>query len=456
MSGFLHSNGNNFPHFFALVKLKINNARVLHVHYPDSQVVALLVHTDYIADVTAAFAVAKIEPLTNFDPLDPASFVTPSRLVRALKYIRETVRPAVGRSLFKKDWITLDQYIEAVPRATRAPTNKNAAEDATMDEVIDTFSPSLPAALPPAQDPLDDVPMPPMDTQPTMPNMLNITIWNANGCNRYTVDQTTNALLSSSLLFITETWLLSPLRLMTSWQQYHTYGQQLEGQSRGQMGVSLLVNPDCPYPVTHFPSSSPYVLSCQVSSLLVHCVYLPPSLSDLEAMDILDALPHQTHASQTNTIVCGDFNARHQHLLGDSRTTTRGIRLFSWILENGMTCWNSQLSYGIPTFCSQGRVNATTGERFNSVIDLFLSSQQLVNPTMLVHEDLSLGSDHHPVSLSCVLPPPPPPPPAHPRLLWNLSRLAEPDCLYVDLFRSRIQPFRECLTTSPRRFFCTR
>ncbi|KAG1437304.1 hypothetical protein G6F56_013172 [Rhizopus delemar] len=65
---------------------------------------------------------------------------------------------------------------------------------------------------------------------------------------------------------------------------------------------------------------------------------------------------------------------------------------------------------------------------------------------MLVHEDLSLGSDHHPVSLSCVLPPPPPPP-AHPRLLWNLSRLAEPDCLYVDLFRSRIQPFRECLTT---------
>ena len=55
-----------------LHKLKINNARVLDVHYPDSQVVALLVHTDYIADVTAAFAVAKIEPLANFDPLDPA------------------------------------------------------------------------------------------------------------------------------------------------------------------------------------------------------------------------------------------------------------------------------------------------------------------------------------------------------------------------------------------------
>ncbi|KAG1435718.1 hypothetical protein G6F56_013863 [Rhizopus delemar] len=55
-----------------LQKLKINNARVLDVHYPDRQVVALLLHSDYIADVTAAFAVAKIEPLANFNPLDPA------------------------------------------------------------------------------------------------------------------------------------------------------------------------------------------------------------------------------------------------------------------------------------------------------------------------------------------------------------------------------------------------
>ncbi|KAG1350917.1 hypothetical protein G6F61_014704 [Rhizopus arrhizus] len=41
-----------------LAKLKINNARVLDVHYPDSQVVALLLHTDYIPDVVAAFALA--------------------------------------------------------------------------------------------------------------------------------------------------------------------------------------------------------------------------------------------------------------------------------------------------------------------------------------------------------------------------------------------------------------
>ncbi|KAG1434631.1 hypothetical protein G6F56_014243 [Rhizopus delemar] len=66
-----------------------------------------------------------------------------------------------------------------------------------------------------------NTPMPTINTQTTMTPMLNMTLWNANGCNRYTVDQTTNALLTSSLIFITETWLLSPLRLMTSWQQYH-------------------------------------------------------------------------------------------------------------------------------------------------------------------------------------------------------------------------------------------
>ncbi|CAO3700865.1 unnamed protein product [Rhizopus stolonifer] len=100
-----------------LQKLKINNARVLDVHYPDSQVVALLLHSDYIADVTTAFAAAKIEPLADFDPLDPALLRDPklatltatervakctevhqARFVRALKHIRETVRPAVGRS----------------------------------------------------------------------------------------------------------------------------------------------------------------------------------------------------------------------------------------------------------------------------------------------------------------------------------------------------------------------
>ncbi|KAG1441132.1 hypothetical protein G6F56_011619 [Rhizopus delemar] len=270
-------------------------------------------------------------------------------------------------------------------------------------------------------DPIDDlnIPMPNMNTNaPMTNNMINITLWNSNGCNRYTVDQTIKALSTSSILFITETWLISPLRLITPWQQFHTYGLPVEGSHRGQMGISLLVNPDCPYPVTHFPSSSPYVLTCQISTLLIHCVYLPPALSDLEALEILEALPEQTHPSQTDSILCGDFNARHQYLLGDTRTTSRGVKLYSWILENGLHCWNSQLAFGTATYYSNSCISPTTGHHFSSVIDLFLSTQQLVDPQMKVHTDLHLGSDHHPVSLSCFVPSPPPPP-AHPQRLWN-------------------------------------
>ncbi|KAG1306124.1 hypothetical protein G6F62_015468 [Rhizopus arrhizus] len=61
--------------------------------------------------------------------------------------------------------------------------------------------------------------------------------------------------------------------------------------------------------------------------MLIHCVYLPPALSVDEAMEILDNLPVQTHPSQQNTIICGDFNARHREMLGDNRTTRRGTAL---------------------------------------------------------------------------------------------------------------------------------
>ncbi|KAG1316403.1 hypothetical protein G6F62_013523 [Rhizopus arrhizus] len=192
------------------------------------------------------------------------------------------------------------------------------------------------------------------------------------------------------------------------------------------MGISLLVHPDCPYEVTHFPSSSPYVLTCQVSNLLIHCLYLPPALSVEEAMEVLDNLPTQTHPSQHNTIICGDFNARHRELLGDFRTTPRGTALTDWITENGIRCWNAELAFGVPTYNSH------------------TSTSELHSAQLSVHDDLSLGSDHSPLSLSCLVPPPPPPS-SHPRLLWNLSRLFEHDCTYVQLFKDKIRPFLQLL-----------
>ncbi|KAL0582172.1 hypothetical protein ABG067_008055, partial [Albugo candida] len=74
-----------------------------------------------------------------------------------------------------------------------------------------------------------------------------------------------------------------------------------------------------------------------------------------------------------------------------------------------------------------------------------ITSGDLIEPSLVVRTDLSMGSDHHPVSLSFTLPTAPPPPSDHPRLLWNLSKLAHPRCEYVSLFASRVQPLYQRL-----------
>jgi len=385
----------------------------------------------------------------------------------------------------------------------------------------------------------------------SMSQDITITIWNANCLDRMTINTVTQSLPLSSLIFITETWLLSPLRLPTSWQQFHTYGLPVPNMRRGQMGISLLVNPDFPYPVTHIPSVSPYVLSCQVASTLIHCVYLPPtaSFSDSDALSVLRDLPLHSSPSQTNTIICGDLNARHARLLGDTKTTTRGTLLYEWLLDTGLYCWNASFAFGEPTLVQQRRrrvvyqddvllpssdgvfgvsgafdavasgvtggpsgaadsgvagfgdgsfgdsagggalgalgvslgvaVSGVTGgsdpallsansaddsdctddgEPLNdpmsyisyaagSIIDLFLGTHDLLNPSLVVHSDISINSDHHPVSLSFTFDSPPPVRVDHPRWMWNLSKLEDPSCSYTTLFSDRIAPFHDHLVS---------
>ncbi|KAI9003537.1 hypothetical protein CLU79DRAFT_806803 [Phycomyces nitens] len=181
-------------------------------------------------------------------------------------------------------------------------------------------------------------------------NPVTISLWNANGLAKQTLPSILHYASSSSLLFITETWLLSPHRYSTSWQQYHTYGQSVPNASRGCMGISLLVNPSFPYPISVLPSTSPYVLSCIVFDCLIHCLYLPPSLSDIDAIAIVRDLPlSSTSIPSSNTILCGDFNSRMGSFIGTS--------LLSWIQETGLTCWNELLAFGLPTFFSGGAGN---------------------------------------------------------------------------------------------------
>ncbi|KAG1031593.1 hypothetical protein G6F43_013922 [Rhizopus delemar] len=51
-----------------LRQLKLDNGRILDVHYPDNNIVALLVHNDYAADATAILAKSGLKPITDFDP----------------------------------------------------------------------------------------------------------------------------------------------------------------------------------------------------------------------------------------------------------------------------------------------------------------------------------------------------------------------------------------------------
>ncbi|KAK4514470.1 glycoside hydrolase 3 protein [Mucor velutinosus] len=379
-----------------------------------------------------------------------------ARLARGIQHARQYLRSAIARDFQRQGFLSSEQ-VETILRGGSISTSVNtdmdtqgfesSAASSSSSPVFATGaaasslagavfeSASLSSSLPPSS------PAPPA---------LTLTTWNANGLVRQTVNTVTDYLSDFSLIFITETWLLPPLRFPTTWQQFHTYGKRVSGDPhhthRGQQGITLFVNPTCPYPVMPLPSRSPYVFSCRVSKYLIHCLYLPPSLSDQEVATLFegpDALEQDA-----NTILCGDFNARSQALLGDTATYTRGSWLHEFILSNGLHCWNALLAYGIPTLSSPSRLdNAQVGHTsWNSIVDLIISYSPLLEPTMTIH-DANLGSDRVPVSLSFVPTTAPPPAAPHPRLLWKLSLLDDHKSVehYRALFRVEISPIKTAL-----------
>ncbi|KAG2215011.1 hypothetical protein INT45_014330 [Circinella minor] len=123
--------------------------------------------------------------------------------------------------------------------------------------------------------------------------MSNITISliNINGLVKQTINIITNSLPTSSLIFLTKTWLLSPSRYPTNWFQHHNYALPVENSHRGKM-----------------------------ENLTIYCLYLLPSnLTPIDALEIIQSIPLLTSSDNNheNTILCGDINARHKELLGD-------------------------------------------------------------------------------------------------------------------------------------------
>jgi hypothetical protein len=289
--------------------------------------------------------------------------------------------------------------------------------------------------------------VPPFTPSDTPVRSFSLALWNANGLRVTTIHDVLSHALSCDILLITETWLTSGL-IPTDWSQYHLYGQTVtNANGRGSGGVTALISPHCPFTVSQLPSYNAYTLSIKVDKVNVHCVYFPPSLSRDLVLSSLNSLP-----LHTDTIICGDFNARLGDVTGDSATNPRGLALLPWIEERSLSVLNSSLAYGIDTYCT-----FRNGAVASSIIDLFLTNiggSGMVSPSLSVASDLSLGSDHRLLQLgfkyiadsggssgvgdSSVL---------APRRTWNLSRLAEsePLALFHTRFRCLVAPLKDTL-----------
>ena len=270
---------------------------------------------------------------------------------------------------------------------------------------------------------------------------ITITVWNANGIRRQIIDSILKHTSHSSLLFNTETFLLPPNSFPTHWPQYHVYGKRSENARVGHMGISLLINPDFLYKdqivflqnLTDSPFYH-YSLSCRIDTLLIHCLYLHPSLPNNIAIEVLESLPLSLPHT-TNTIFCGDFNTRIKDIVGDHAANDCGTPFFNWITTNGLTIHNKELAYGEYTFKKNGAC---------SIIDYFISSRQLQQPILSIETDLSLSSDHHMLHLSFnpEFTATPSPATLHPRRLWKLSQFADDKkrTTYQQIFKEKAGP----------------
>ncbi|KAG1552052.1 hypothetical protein G6F47_008650 [Rhizopus delemar] len=269
-------------------------------------------------------------------------------------------------------------------------------------------------------------------------DLLKITLFNATGMLKQSISPILELSQDSDLLFLTETWLLSPTRYKTTWSEYHTYGLPINSSRgrRGHLGLALLVNPQSNlsiYQITHsHPLLSKYSLSIIISNhILIHFLYLPSNLGIDEVTSVLNELPLQ-HSNTTMTLFCGDFNARLGTYTGNTRFDHRGRIISEWMGSHNLTLWNQRLTYGQPT-------SYTFQE--TSIIDLFFSNVDLVSPSLTIRHDLSLFSNHKLMTLSFALPPssrvqlPPK------RTIWNLRKLKQQQTRdsYRDLFTEKLK-----------------
>lgn len=276
-------------------------------------------------------------------------------------------------------------------------------------------------------------------------NTLNISLFNAGGIRSGSIDHLMhNIHPDTHLLFITETWLLSPasLTIPNSWHQSHLYGSKVQDRHSGEYGISLLTSPSFPYSVVTFPFTSKFFYACQIQHYVLLCFYLPPSMDDDLAIDLMEEAiaPFINNIEIKNIILLGDFNARLGNITGEKNNTTnsRSIPFFNFITHHGLTIQNIDLAYGKHTFINN------TG---SSIIDFFITSNDdlTVTPYMEIRDDLHLNSDHKLVYFSFTHDfNPPTASIPHPRQLWNIHKFkASPKKRHI----RPIRKYRRCISS---------
>lgn len=277
---------------------------------------------------------------------------------------------------------------------------------------------------------------------------LGITLWNATGINKESIDYTLQQINpKTDLFFITKTWILKNNTLKTIWKQHHNYGTQATNAYRGTGGISLLINPNFPHTVITETPTNKYALTCKIKNYVIICFYIPPNptVTTTEFINIINTELNKHDNINDNIILCGDFNCRMGEYLNDRRmvnnrytyiTNQRCTPFVNFIAEQGLKLWNKDLAFGKPTYF---KGSSSNNIEYSSIIDLFLSNKIdfIINPYMEIHDQASLGSDHKLVFFSFIHTLPPPPiVTEHPRKLWKIQKfksIIDEDLINIEL-----------------------
>ncbi|OAD75520.1 hypothetical protein PHYBLDRAFT_143773 [Phycomyces blakesleeanus NRRL 1555(-)] len=205
----------------SLRTLGVDTGHLLDINFPAHGVIGILVHVQYLEEFKSQLASAKVSLANNFDPLDPKNVADP-------KFANLSVFGLETQALVLQNACCL----QALKFLRSHLSGWIGLEEIPVRPVAEHFG-----------------------------------LWNANGLQPCAITDVLNHCQSLHMLFITETWLLSPARLLTSWSQFHLYGSPVAGNYHGSMGVSLLVSPSCPYAVTQIPMPNNYALAVKIGTL---------------------------------------------------------------------------------------------------------------------------------------------------------------------------------------------